>query len=967
MDQNGRLDIAVASRDGYLYLLEADALHGKVVWSRWHGDAQGSGNYKRAVEFAYRNLLISYVAIVLKTLKTADGREIPKKTIGWFRKNSFFFNGKIYFKNQLLSGTIAILLPGSVITNLKPLKREGKIFPSGTLFKVFGTKAVYKDVKIDLTKFGNFLKTFAILGKSQNQLVSLKQVGILPAIGLEPFTYLPPGVIVDASYCTLDGTYCRIFYEGLLGFVKMENFTKVEKTKGLFSLIRDAQLKKYPGGEAIETVSSGREGKALYFAPEKDSYLVEVGTVKGWIESKNLKRLEFEDIAPVKFVALGEVKGYISPYVRKIVSLISEGTFLTFKQKVKETNYYVLNTDQGRIYIPANSPMAKVEELKPQRMWLLTEENLLNVPSEGGKILEKLPKYSEVKVLASSGNYVYVQSSKGKGWLKIEALTQDKPDLYPPKVFVEKNGWYITVYIADDKQIAGVYLNGKPLTDLKTVNYLPFKRPFNGYKAEDVKEFTKRVYLDQKLNLTVYDISGKFSQYLLENTFYGFKITKVEGSPPLVENLQITSGGTEKGIPKLGFTFSLSDENHNNLFEGKEKVKLFVEAQNTGTGTAKGTVLKIENGKMLGLPEEIYLGDIPPGGTVKKKFTFTLPPKVGGKHNLVVYLKTERGFMSGQYRIGVIGVDYVPPKFVVDYKIEDSNQNGKLEGGEEGKLTVYIANEGGFAKNVKVKVQLPSYAVLIKGNTERVFKKFNSKEVKKLTLSFVVPQEQALKHKEVQIKVNIETPEVGKKTETFAVALNTYLPTVSLTLKPKETATATRLIASSDVDRLVRNMALPKNFRKDAIAVVIGIENYKNIPTSLYSSQDALLMKQIFEKIYRIKTYALIESGATYAEIEGLLKRLAAQIKDKEVYIFYSGHGFSKGGVPAIVPYDIPEGLPQEFMIDLNHIVEVLKKGQPKKVVLLTDACYSGFDKSGKLIAKVSRPVLVVNNEFGNS
>jgi len=52
---NGKLDVAVASFDGYLYLFEATKRGGRVVWSRWHGDAEGTGNYKNSYFFGITN------------------------------------------------------------------------------------------------------------------------------------------------------------------------------------------------------------------------------------------------------------------------------------------------------------------------------------------------------------------------------------------------------------------------------------------------------------------------------------------------------------------------------------------------------------------------------------------------------------------------------------------------------------------------------------------------------------------------------------------------------------------------------------------------------------------------------------------------------------------------------------------------------------------------------------------------
>jgi len=56
VDLNGKIDIAVASFDGYLYLFEVNRPYGEIVWSRWHGDAQGMGVYQNAKRFAVENL-----------------------------------------------------------------------------------------------------------------------------------------------------------------------------------------------------------------------------------------------------------------------------------------------------------------------------------------------------------------------------------------------------------------------------------------------------------------------------------------------------------------------------------------------------------------------------------------------------------------------------------------------------------------------------------------------------------------------------------------------------------------------------------------------------------------------------------------------------------------------------------------------------------------------------------------------
>jgi len=56
LDGDGYIDMAVVSWDGYLYVFESRVKGGRVVWSRWHGDASGTGLYENAVSFAKFNL-----------------------------------------------------------------------------------------------------------------------------------------------------------------------------------------------------------------------------------------------------------------------------------------------------------------------------------------------------------------------------------------------------------------------------------------------------------------------------------------------------------------------------------------------------------------------------------------------------------------------------------------------------------------------------------------------------------------------------------------------------------------------------------------------------------------------------------------------------------------------------------------------------------------------------------------------
>jgi len=86
VDGDGRIDIVVASQDGKLYLFESTKIGGKVVWSRWHGDAQGTGYYQNALKFAENNLKgglkISHSRLLTKTLKFIKLAKQPYYALG---------------------------------------------------------------------------------------------------------------------------------------------------------------------------------------------------------------------------------------------------------------------------------------------------------------------------------------------------------------------------------------------------------------------------------------------------------------------------------------------------------------------------------------------------------------------------------------------------------------------------------------------------------------------------------------------------------------------------------------------------------------------------------------------------------------------------------------------------------------------------------------------------------------------
>jgi len=418
-----------------------------------------------------------------------------------------------------------------------------------------------------------------------------------------------------------------------------------------------------------------------------------------------------------------------------------------------------------------------------------------------------------------------------------------------------------------------------------------------------------------------------------------------------------------KGIPRLALSVSISDENENNLFEGREKVKISVKAQNIGKGAAHDVKLVIKGAKTLGIPELLTIGTIEPSSSVEKTYTYRLPDKIEGRHKISFVLRSSGGFMSNQKEFIVVAKNYEPPNIIFDYALKDANGNMKFEPGEEGILYIVLKNTGGNAKRVYVSVELPSYVKIIQGKTEHLIPNLLHGETKKIGIDIVVPHAYAMKHKDIPISVKVKAEKFSKE-KTFLLALGQYIqPPEELVLKPKVQRPEITYIASSDVDRKIKEMKQTQK-RTDALALVIGIGSYKNLPTSIYSDYDAILMQGLFEKAYGIPVKSLINQDATFAEIKNTVEMLSADAREKEVYVYYSGHGFPKEQSPAIVPYDSPQSLRPEYLISLSWIAEEFKKAGAKKVIVLADACYSGYNREGKNLVSEARPAFLQFKKF---
>lgn len=202
---------------------------------------------------------------------------------------------------------------------------------------------------------------------------------------------------------------------------------------------------------------------------------------------------------------------------------------------------------------------------------------------------------------------------------------------------------------------------------------------------------------------------------------------------------------------------------------------------------------------------------------------------------------------------------------------------------------------------------------------------------------------------------------VGRDTPFIIVAtdINGNTDTTSVTVSRQAVPSNTNQTASLKPENIKRAPS------RDAVAIIIGIQNYKRVPRAEFADSDA---KEFYEYAIRglgIKSEnikLLVDEEADAVNIVKAFRNwLPLQVaKNKtDVYVFYSGHGLSSpdGQSLYFLPHGVDEDLIDRTAVGQKEIIALLNAAIPKSVTMFIDACYSGKARGGETLLASAKPV----------
>jgi hypothetical protein len=180
-----------------------------------------------------------------------------------------------------------------------------------------------------------------------------------------------------------------------------------------------------------------------------------------------------------------------------------------------------------------------------------------------------------------------------------------------------------------------------------------------------------------------------------------------------------------------------------------------------------------------------------------------------------------------------------------------------------------------------------------------------------------------------------------------------------------KTITVSRAVVESKVIFSALNPAnVKKQVERDAVAVVIGIANYRSLPKADFANDDARVFYDYAIRALGIKPEnikLLVDGDADQADVYQAFKTwLPSRVRPAtDVYVFYSGHGLpaANGQEFYLLPQRAHRDLVEETAISLSKISAAIQAAKPQSVTVFLDSCYSGLARTGETLLVSARPV----------
>ena len=161
------------------------------------------------------------------------------------------------------------------------------------------------------------------------------------------------------------------------------------------------------------------------------------------------------------------------------------------------------------------------------------------------------------------------------------------------------------------------------------------------------------------------------------------------------------------------------------------------------------------------------------------------------------------------------------------------------------------------------------------------------------------------------------------------------------------------------------------NNDKNKIAIIIGIEKYKQAPAASFANLDATYFYEYARRGFGISPSnmkLLVDEDANLIKSLGIISKwLPGKVvkNQTELIIFFAGHGLAStdGKELYFLTQDSDPDLLTRTALSRTELFKEIISLEPKSVTMFMDTCYSGISRDEEILLASARPIRIVADE----